>query len=83
MSKLNLFGSGSLPGNITTQHLKIQGDIKIRIFIIALIGIIIGLLIIVGIIGPIFAEKSFLNYWSSIIAYSAEFCHPFRRKAAT
>lgn len=64
---LQIKAYGTLPSEKTTEHIAVEGDIKIRIIVISFVGSILVLLTLGGIIGPIFEPTIFKDYWPRVL----------------
>lgn len=68
MSNIQIPHHGSVSGQKTTQQIKVEGDIKIRIIVLIIIGAMLVTITIGGIVGLIVNESSFGKYWSGLQA---------------
>jgi hypothetical protein len=55
------------PGSASTQQTQVEGDIKIRVIILWIIGSILTVLVVGGVVGLIMNPVVFSSYWSSVL----------------
>jgi hypothetical protein len=54
-------------GSVSTEQTQVEGDIKIRVIILNIVGAILILLILGGIAGLAIKPEVFGSYWSTVL----------------
>jgi hypothetical protein len=52
---------------LSTTQTQVEGDIKIRVLIIIIVGILLSIMLIGGVVGLICDPASFGQYWNTIL----------------
>jgi hypothetical protein len=64
----NFIFNGNVPTEKTTQQIKIEGDIKIRMIVLGIIGCMLIIITFGGILGLVLNEAVFGKYWSGLLS---------------
>lgn len=64
----NFISNGNVPTEKTTQQIRIEGDIKIRIIVLCIIGCMLIIITLGAIAGLIFNEAVFGKYFSGLLS---------------
>ena len=54
-------------GSVSTEQTQVEGDIKIRILVLSIVGLILVLLVAGGIVGLAIKPDVFGSYWSTVL----------------
>lgn len=68
MDKLTIEPKGKVERDKSTEIIHAEGDVKIKIFVLVIIGSLLGIIALGGIAGLIINEAVFGKYWSGLQA---------------
>lgn len=67
-NNINIPSHGSVSSSKTTQQIKAEGEIKIKVIVLTIIGVLLAVITVGGIAGLIINEATFGKYWQGLQA---------------